>query len=369
MGTYLTFARSGKAVQGASLFTAVAVLLTFASSCDLEASGTPNGQSPDEPAHQAAVVVSAKAVEYRPVFELSGVLEPAERARVAFVVGGRLSVVGVRRGQTVEEGTVLGRLDAAEVRAGVEQARATVAAARSQVDLAEDALSRLEPLSESGALPEVEVIKARHQRDAARAMLSKARAVLQMTQVKSQQHVLRSPLSGTVLEAPETLGEIVGPGIPQFEVATLDTLRIRGSLPPEASGRVAVGQAVTVHKRGGGELSGQLILVLPALDRESHRLPVEVEVTAPPEGPALANSFVRVSVASSEPLAVAALPATAIVRGDETEVFIVESGAARRREVTIVATEGDRVFVLGIDSGARVVDVPAVDLADGALVE
>jgi RND family efflux transporter MFP subunit len=243
-----------------------------------------------------------------------------------------------------------------------------VAAAEAQVELAEDALVRVERLSSKAAIAEAELVKVRHKRDAAVAMRNQARSVLQMAQVKRGQHVLRAPFSGTVLVAPDHVGEIVGPGIPQFDVADLSRLRARVSLPESAVGRVRVDQPAEVRTRGGESLEGRVALVLPALDAESHRLPIEVEVV-PPEGAAgLANSFVRVRVEALEAVEAVSVPATALVRDDDTRVFVVEGGVARARAVTVLSTEGDRAIVQGVPGGVSVVDVPAPDLRDGSRV-
>ena len=58
------------------------------------------------------------------------------------------------------------------------------------------------------------------------------------------------------------------------------------------------------------------------------------------------------------------------VRGDEAAVFVVgDDRIAKRRVVTIVRSQGDHVLVEGLEPGAAVIDLPPVDLADGARVE
>lgn len=336
--------------------------------CNGEARGTTNERAPDAARRQTMAFAEAEAVEHRPVWEASGALEPARSARLAFLVGGRLVRVEVGRGDHVEEGQVLGRLDTAEVSAGIAQARAAVAAATSQLEVADDAFQRLEKLSSEGAVAEAAVVKVQHQREGAAALQAQAQAALQMAQVKGGQHVLRAPFGGTVLDAPEQVGAIVGPGIPQFEVADLTKLRARISLPAEAAGAVAVGQPAKVVTRAGGELEGRIALVLPALDPETHRLPVEVEVV-PPEGEGgLANAFVRVEVQAREALPAVSVPATALVREEETKVYVVDGAVARARPVTLLATEGDRAIVQGISAGDRLVDLPPPDMRDGTRV-
>lgn len=329
------------------------------------------GRRGADAAAPAVVTVTPEAVEHRTAWEVRGALEPARTAGVAFILGGRLTKVLVERGDRVAEGQVLAQLDTAEVGAGVAQARAAVAAASAQVKLADDALGRLEKLTAERAVAEAKVVEVRLQREAAAALLAQAQAALQMASVKSGQHVLRAPMAGTVLEVPERVGEIVGPGIPMFQLADLDRLRVRGSLPGEAAGRIALGQEVPVRVRASTTLSGRISYISPALTPDSHRLPFEVEVAPPADRlDGLANAYVSLEVASSSAVTVARLPASAVVRGDEAAVFVVgDDGVARRRVVTIVRSQGDHVLVEGLEPGVAVIDLPPVDLTDGARVE
>jgi RND family efflux transporter MFP subunit len=328
----------------------------------------PQGAAPRVAKRPAVRLVRAEPYEHRPSWEVRGVLEPERSARAAFVLGGRLSKVLVERGDVVVEGQPLARLDTAEVGAGVAQARAAVAAASAQVDLAADALRRLERLDAEGAVAGVELAKLRHQHQAALALQAQARAAVQMASVKSGQHVLHAPIAGTVLSVPERVGEIVGPGIPQVEIASLDRLRFRGTLPEAAAGLVRLGQTVTLRRRSGESLAATLTYLSPALAADTHRLPFEAAVEVPAEARAgLANAWVLAVLEAVEAARAARVPSTAVVRGETTTVFAVDAERrVRRREVEVVRSLGDLVVVTGLEPGVEVVDLPPVDLADGA---
>lgn len=359
------------AILGVLVCSLPPVLCTIACGCSREAGGTTRPGATAEATESARVrFVEAKATELRRTWRISGALEPAETARAAFLLGGRLIEVRVERGERVEQGQILARLDTAEVRAGVAQARAAVAAADAQVRLTEDALARLEPLNREQAVAEAQVVKVRLQLEATRAMRDQARSALAMARVKQDQHTLRAPIAGTVLDVPETLGEIVGPGIPQFEIADLTRLEVQGTLPVEAAGRVREGQNVTVAPGEGEPIDGRISSVLPALTADTHRLPIEVEVTPPPGRPGLANAFVEVEIRSAEVEAAVTIPATSVVREDDTWVFVLAEGeVVRRRPVRVYANEGDDLIVGGIEPGSQVVDMPGVDLTDGTRVQ
>lgn len=344
--------------------------LPVLSGCASEAGGTTAPSQRSEPRAAQLQLVEAKAVNFRRTWRVRGVLEPSRTGRVAFIIGGRLQEVSVGRGDLVEEGQVLARLETAEVNAGIAQARGAVAAAEANVKLARDALTRLESLSRSEAIANSQVVKVRLQLEAAQAMRAQAGGALRMASVKAGQHVLRAPLAGTVLVAPETLGEIVGPGIPQFEIASLDRLRAKVSLPAEAAGMIRVAQEVTIHPREGETLAGRISTILPALTADTHRQPVEVEVVPPAGRPGLANSYVEIEVGATESTLAVSIPATAIVREEDTAVFVLaEGGLARRVVLSVLSNEGDQLIVSGLAPGAQVIDFPRTDLTDGSRVQ
>jgi RND family efflux transporter MFP subunit len=366
----LSTSRLSRLIAPALSLAVVFSMLGAMSGCSGEAGGTTRPAASREALVSKVHVVEAAPMEHRETWRVRGVLEPAESAHVAFIVGGRLTDVLVHRGDHVERGQVLARLDTAEVNAGVAQTNAAVAAADAQVRLARDALSRLESLDREQAIAGAEVTKIRLQLEAAEALRAQARAAQQMASVKASQHVLRSPLAGTVLDVPETLGEIVGPGIPQVEVASLDRLEVGVTVPAEAAGRVREGQGVKVHPRSGSPLEGTVRRIMPALTADTHRLPVEIEVVPPVGQVGLANSYVEVEIQATDLVIAASIPATALRREDQTWVFVVgEDDVVQRRPVSILRSDGDRVVIGGIEPGSRVVDLPRIDLVDGARIQ
>lgn len=354
----------------------LALLVYGVMGCSGEASGgtaqrTDDQSQPNDRSIRKVSTAQAEAVEHRTTWEVRGVLEPSKTARAAFILGGRLRKVMVERGDVVSEGDVLARLDTSEVGAGIAQARAALAATQAQVKLADDALSRLERLISQHAVAEAEVVKVRIQREAAMAMQAQAQAAVQMASVKSGQHVLRSPMAGTILDVPERLGEIIGPGIPQFEIADLSKLRFRGTLPGEAAGRIELGQKISAARRTGAHIEGHINYISPALNSDTHRLPFEAEFDPPSEAnQGVANSYVLISVDSETAITVSRIPASCLVRGEDTVVFVVtDDGVAHRHVVTVARSMGDQVLVEGIEAGSDVIVLPQVDLIDGARVE
>jgi HlyD family secretion protein len=216
----------------------------------------------------AAGCGTARAGDGPPSFQ--GVVE-LETYALGFDQGGRLEGVAVTRGDRVEPGQPLARLDAALLDAAraargeeLAAARAEVAllaagarredltAARAQVtglraveSAADKAASRVRALREAGSLSQAELdevearlARARAEREAAEARVSllargsrreevavaearaaAAAAAVSLEDQKVQRCELRSPMKGTVLDVHVKTGEVVGLGAPAVTVA------------------------------------------------------------------------------------------------------------------------------------------------------
>ncbi|MBM4319371.1 MAG: efflux RND transporter periplasmic adaptor subunit [Deltaproteobacteria bacterium] len=310
-----------------------------------------------------------EAVQHRASFQVSGTLRPAADVQLAFKVGGTLARLRMRRGQQVDKGAALLQLDERDAAAGVAQAEAAVQAAEAQAGLARDAVARLERLRASGNVSEFQLTEARLKQQMAEAQLAQTRAALLGVQLQLDHHTLRSPLAGTVLQAPDTPGMIVGPGVPLVEVADLRCLRLQASLPAEAAGRVVEGSPVELTTREGEQRTSKVTLVLPALDPRSHRLPVETEL-CDEQAAGLANSFVQATLLGQETQKAHRLPVTALVRGETPGLFLLDGeGRARFRAVEILARQQGWVVLAGLTGQDRVIDLPPEELKEGAMVQ
>lgn len=325
------------------------------------------GASASKPTLPEVRTVAPEMVRHRPSYVATGTLMPVNDAPLGFKLGGRLSKIAVHRGQQVRSGDLLLQLDTQDVQAGVAQAEAALAAATAQAAMAKDGLERLTKLKQSGVATEQQTTQSTFQLQMAEAQLAQAQAALQNARNQLDNHYLRAPFAGTVLNAPDSIGVMVGPGTPLVEVANLACLRLQATLPSDAAGLIEVGADVPFeHSRG--TVTGKLTRVLPALEPRGHRLPVEAELCGE-AAKGLANAFVKATFTARAETDAYKVPVTSLERREEPGLFLVEgSGQARHREVTILAREQGWVVVAGLNASDRVIDLPPDDLQDGSAI-
>lgn len=210
---------------------------------------------PEPPRYRSA------AVERRTItreVELTGHLDPINRVDVPAPMSGKLVELSAAVGQKVRAGDTLARLDPRAVAIEARGATAAVAAARSRAEQASAALEaaserreRLTRLRERDLASEAELAAATAAEDEARAALAAARAeqtraaeALRGARLVETSTVLRSPIDGTVLHAPDATGGIVSPASGALFVvgSDLTTLRIRAEVSESDVGELRVNQ-------------------------------------------------------------------------------------------------------------------------------
>jgi RND family efflux transporter MFP subunit len=301
----------------------------------------------------------AKSVTYQATVEVTGSVEPIATVHLGFDVPGRLDALLVSRGDRVERGQALARLDDAMARAQLAQAEAGTRAARAQADAAASAYERLEKLGDGLSAQQRD--EARAGRDGAAAQLSQAEAALALAKTNVRYHTLVAPIAGTVTDAPDNVGALVGAGSPLFVIEDNTAMRVKADVA-EADGWIAAGDAAHVVAGTPGATAaadGTVERVIASLTPSTRRLPVEIRVDAP-QG-LLAHQFVRVTVTSASPQDAVEIPRTALVANPDFAVWVEPGPGAKptRVPVRVVQEAGEAVLVTGeLTSGARVVVNP-----------
>lgn len=238
-----------------------------------------------EPIPVTVFVVARGRVEETVTNSKAGTVKSRHRAKLSPEIGGRVVEVNVRKGDRVEAGRVLVRLDDRQYRAQVALADRALEAVRGgekeaclAADLAERDLARVEGLAHDRLVSEQTLDQARNQRDvsrtaceAARARASQAVAQRDVALAELAKTVLRAPFSGVVADISTEQGEWVTPsppGIPMPPVLDLidpGTIYVSAPLDEVDLGKVSVGQSVriTMDPFPGKSFVGRVARIAP----------------------------------------------------------------------------------------------------------
>jgi RND family efflux transporter MFP subunit len=303
----------------------------------------------------------AEAVQYSPRVELTGSLAPAASVYLGFDVPGRIEQLYVQRGEVVKKGQALARLDARMAEAQAQQAEAALAGAQAQLAAGEAALARLQKLKEAGGVSDQQFQDAEAAVQAGRAGIQQAEAAVRLARTHVSNHTLKAPIDGTVTNAPDNAGAMVGGGTPIFVLEDLSGLVMKATAPESASW-LAAGLAAELVVPGGAAVPASVERVLPSLDPQTRRIPVELRVDSPPAS-LRANGFARAVVRGAADIAAYKVPAAAVVARPDYCVYVDEGGTTRRVAAEVLERLTDGVIVRAdLPAGAAVVVDPPKEI-------
>jgi HlyD family secretion protein len=358
----------------------------------------------------------------------AGKVNAVTTVKISSNLSGDLVELGIREGDAVKKGQVLGKIDRRKFEASAKQALAAQSAAKSDMRAAQVELNRAiaeygrgEGLAQKGLASGAELSKLQADRDSALARLSSAReryvqagAAYDEAENNLSKTTLISPIDGNVIELTREVGERVrGSDFSEDVVMTLAALSAMEV-------KVEVGEHEVVYLREGQKadvavdaLEGQIfpgtvtevaqkaIIKNPGTEAEVTTFPIKVTLNGRP-GMVLPGMSAEVRIASEThkdsvvvPIqavtvrAEKSLPdakepiegaSTALVAKKPSEmlakvVFVVDSeGRARIRRVrTGIATDTELEILEGLQEGEKIVEGPyrllAKDLKDGDWVK
>ena len=335
----------------------LAAVLATACGGDEPAPGT---GGPGGPGGPRVTVVETAPVETGSIareIELSGVVEPIRTVSVNSQLSTIVRTVLVEEGDRVSNGSVLARLEEAELGAELESARAALEAARAAFERAEQLRER-----EVITLPEYE-------RD--RTALAAAEAGFRSLQTRVGYATVRSPIAGVVTVKHVEAGDVVGAQTQLFDVADISTLVVPIGVSELDVGQLAVGDTVALSLDAFPDrpFRGRIRRIFPAADPTTRLVPVEVALEAGSQ--ARPGYLARVELRLEARDDVLLVPASAVLTssGGEESAFVVEDGKATRRAIeTGLVSQGRVEIVSGLSTGETVIVQGGSSLREGAPV-
>ena len=362
----------------------------------------PVGSKPAASASLAATsgqLVEVVEMPWPAVARVQGSLLADEVSTIAARVVGRIVEVNCDLGDTVAAGAQLIRLDDTEYKLKVLQAEAQLAQVRAAIGLgADDPVSQLNPLN-SPPVRETKAILDEARQQIARleklfaqgavvatdleaaqslervadarynsslnsvrekmALVEVQASVLQLAQQELSDTVILAPLAGVVLSRSAAVGTYVQAGQPIAELAKVNPLRFRGSVPERFAQKLRLGQAVRIAL-AGRTLQTQIARISPALDPMNRSLVFEADV--PNDDNALRSGlFGQAEIVIDDQSTAIVVPSSALVRfAGVDKVWQVADGRVSEVIVQVGREIDGRVEIVeGLTSGQHVLQVGA----------
>ena len=224
------------------------VLLSFAGMGLALLAGTVMQAQPRGPSAPSAV--AARAPLPGVAAEGRVVAYPGAEVTIGADAVGRLLRVNVEEGDLVRKGQVLAEIDASDLAASLDEAKARLEEATAERHLAQLNADRKVKLFAEGVLPAFDRDAASRDVEITQARIETATASIRRLEATIAKTRMVAPIGGTVTSRVVNAGQMVDRGDPAFIVADLDRLRIEGEAHEADADRVGIGAEVEIRADG-----------------------------------------------------------------------------------------------------------------------
>ena len=304
----------------------------------------------------AVAVMPSQAQDVQLVLTAEGQSEPDRATNVQAEVGGQVVSVSVARGDLVDAGQELGRIDAETIEAQLLQAE-------TQLEQANRDLNNAISLQERGVATEDRVSSARAAKAAADAAVTAAKEQLENT-------IIRAPFAGRLNDMTLNAGEFVDAGSVVAEVIDNDPLTVVIQVPQQALSRIEAGQTADVQFITGEQRQGVITFVGANADMQTRTFRVEVTVDNP-DSVMPAGLSARIAIPTGQARGHFISPAILSLgtNGDLGIKTVLEDDTVAFSPVEIVRAQTDGVWVAGLSENAQIITIGQGFVSAGDVVD
>jgi RND family efflux transporter MFP subunit len=357
---------------------AAAAAATVAAAAGCTGAGAEAASLPPRDASQPIVAVRVA----RPLPRLDGETSRATgelrsklQATLSAKVSGTILKVHVQPGDRVRKDAPLVELDPSTLVIQLEQARAARKMALAARANARAELARTRQLFDAGSAPPAVMDKVKAAAEQAEASVEHADAQVRLLEQNLADHTLRAPFEGVVTARLRNVGDYLAmmPPTPVATLVAVDALEARLSVPeglvdPLRPGATLQGRTIP----GGIAFTARVTSVGAVVDPSTRAVEVLADVRAASgaTGALRPGGLVEVDLGGTGAGQGPFVPAQAVARdGEKRFVWVVDAGAARRRDVQVepVTPQWARVRS-GVGAEDAVVVEGVAGLAEGTRV-
>ncbi len=347
---------------------------------------------------QTTPIVTTYPSQQFVVLNSTGYVVAQRKAAISSKASGRLEWLGVAEGTRVKAGEIIARLDARDVAAQLDAARANVMVARAVLEQAEaenrDAtvsLKRTQDLVGRKFLPESALDQAKARADRASAGVASGKAGLAAATANSNNArvavdytQIRAPFDGIILSKSANVGDLVTPFSSAADskgavvsMADMTTLEVEADVAESSLSKIQVGQPaeITLDALPDARFRGSVSRMVPTVDRAKATVMTKVRFDAIdprvlPEMSAKVSFLSQPITAEQQKPLTAVSPDALVQRDGRTIVLVVRDGKAVEVPVTPGSRIADLTAITGeVKTGEKAVLKPGPDLKSGALVK
>ena len=328
---------------------------------------------PAEEPVRAVKVLTVGADTQHANAEYAGEVQARVESRLGFRVPGKIIRRPVELGQRVQAGQVLAQLDPQDYKLSEAAARAQLAAAATNRDLAAADFKRYQDLKDQNFISSAELERRDSTLKAAQAQWDAAQAQLRGQGNQAGYTTLVADVSGVVTAVDAEVGQVVAAGTPVVRIAQDGARDVLFAVPEDRVQQLRVGSAAQVQLWSThATVQGVVREVAASADPVTRTYAVRVALQAKDALPLGSTVSVTAAALSHGDLAVIKLPTSALMRdGNSSAVWVLEpaSMTVKLTPVEVLTADGNEaVLGSGLKPGMQVVSAGVHVLLPGQKV-
>ena len=305
-------------------------------------------------------------------FELAGEVRAQHETRLAFRVGGKIVERFVDVGAFVRPGQPIARLDGADLALGAVSAKAQVASAEAERELAAADHGRYKNLREKNFISQAEYDRRANTLSTTEARLDALRAQYRQAANQAAYTVLSADTAGVITALEAEAGQVVTAGQTVARLARQGDKEIAIAVPESQREFIerAKDFSVTLSALPGRSWKGRMRELSPAADPVTRTYAARVIVLDAADDIEWGMSARVAATANGGETKIEVPVAALYAKGDQPQVFVVNGeGTVNPRAVQTAGITGERVVIAsGLKPGDVVVAAGAQVLRPGQRV-
>ncbi|CAM2829543.1 efflux RND transporter periplasmic adaptor subunit [Flavobacterium frigoris] len=310
----------------------------------------------------ASVSVKTETVKTEEIsldFSVNGIFEPLQELKFSAEKPGRVVRVLVDEGSSVRIGQTLAIVRSEQINSDLTTAEASYQNALTD-------FNRFENAYQTGGVT-------KQQLDQAKLNLVTSKSRLQQAKVNVGDTNIKSTINGIVNKKYIEPGSVLGAATQMFEIVNVSKLKLQVSINETQVAGLKLGNLVNVTASVYPDMkfAGKITFIAPMAD-SSLNFPVEIEITNSASNDLKAGMYGTAEFASKQQKqSMMVVPRNAFVGSvSSNQIFVVENGIAKLKNVTAGRILGDKVELLnGLSDNEIVIVTGQINLTDGTKVE
>ncbi|HEY4205786.1 MAG TPA: efflux RND transporter periplasmic adaptor subunit [Puia sp.] len=310
------------------------------SSCGEKTDAEKTKPQGNQPVVVDVIVASARGIQN--TVEANGSIVANEYVELHPEISGRITYLNVPEGSYVEKGTVIARINDADLQATLEKSKV-------QLDLYQKTEERDRKLLDIQGLNQADY-------DLAVNNVNSTKADIAYTEAQIDKTIIRAPFSGVVGLRQVSPGAYVTPATVIATVQQLDKIKVDFTLPEQYTSIIKKGSLVDVEVDATSKTrrKGLIIATEPQINQTSRNLKVRAILQ---DGKGHPGAFVKVYVDAGMNKQAIMVPTNCIIPDDRNnQLILVKGGRADFVNVQTGVREADNVEITsGVNPGDTVV--------------